>query len=132
MPPSFPSTQLDALVSFLSRQPSGAAVDAIHLSLKPLPPRRSVQRWLALLVASGRIVPVGEGRGRRYLVAEYDRIRLSPAARQTQKLVMLPLTRRKPVGYVFSFLDGYRPNVSAYLSTALRKKLAALGRTTGE
>ena len=152
MPPSLPSTQLDALVSFLSRQPSGAAVDAIHQSLKPLPPRRSVQRWLALLVAQGRIVPVGEGRGRRYLVAampvpaapaaerwavaelpaEYDRIRLSPAARQTQKLVMLPLTRRKPVGYVFSFLDGYRPNVSAYLSPALRKKLAALGRTTGE
>lgn len=152
MPPSLPSTQLDALVSFLSRQPSGAAVDAIHQSLKPLPPRRSVQRWLALLVAQGRIVPVGEGRGRRYLVAamplpaapaaerwavaelpaEYDRIRLSPAARQTQKLVLLPLTRRKPVGYVFSFLDGYRPNVSAYLSPALRKKLAALGRTTGE
>ncbi len=152
MPPSLPSTQLDALVSFLSRQPSGAAVDAIHQSLKPLPPRRSVQRWLALLVAQGRIVPVGEGRGRRYLVAamplpaapaaerwavaelpaEYDRIRLSPAARQTQKIVLLPLNRRKPVGYVFSFLDGYRPNVSAYLSPALRKKLAALGRTTGE
>ena len=152
MPPSLPSTQLDALVSFLSRQPSGAAVAAIHQSLKPLPPRRSVQRWLALLVAQGHIVPVGEGRGRRYLAAamplpaapaaerwavaelpaEYDRIRLSPAARQTQKLVMLPLTRRKPVGYVFSFLDGYRPNVSAYLSPALRKKLAALGRTTGE
>ena len=51
MPPSLPSTQLDALVSFLSRQPSGAAVDAIHQSLNPLPPRRSVQRWLALLVA---------------------------------------------------------------------------------
>lgn len=152
MPPSLPSTQLDAVVSFLSRQPSGAAVDAIHQSLKPLPPRRSVQRWLALLVAQGRIVPIGAGRGRRYLVAdkppsttptaepwavaeqpaEYDRIRLSRAAQQTQKLVTLPLTRRKPVGYVFSFLDSYRPNVSAYLSSALRKKLAALGRTTGE
>jgi hypothetical protein len=64
--------------------------------------------------------------------AEFDPIRLSRAAQQTKKLVARPLTQRKPVGYVFSFLDGYRPNVSAYLSPALRKKLAALGRTTGE
>jgi hypothetical protein len=152
MPLPLPSAQLDAVVSLLRRQPEGAAVDAIHQSLRPLPPRRSVQRWLALLVEQGRIVPVGEGRGRRYLVAddplpaatevdrwsvaeppaELNRIHLSRAAQQTLKLVTQPLTRRRPVGYVFSFLDGYRPNVSAYLSPALRKKLAALGRTTGE
>lgn len=152
VPLPLPSAQLDTVVAVLRRQPEGAAVDAIHQSLKPLPPRRSVQRWLALLVEQGRILPVGEGRGRRYLVAdtpspaspaadrwsvaepaaEFGRIHLSRAAQQTLKLVTLPLTHRKPVGYVFSFLDGYRPNVSAYLSPALRKKLAALGRTTGE
>jgi hypothetical protein len=116
-----------------------------------MPPRRSLQRWIARLVADGRIVAVGAGRGRRYRIpdynssshepasllvreaaAEFDPIPLSSAAERTNRLVSLPITRRKPVGYDFSFLDGYRPNVSAYLSPALRRKLAALGQTHGE
>jgi fido (protein-threonine AMPylation protein) len=152
MPQPIPSQQLDAVVGILRRHPEGAAVDAIHQALKPLPPRRSLQRWIALLVEQGRIKPFGAGRGRHYRVAEamppiareatpmfvaepqaeFDPIRLSRAAQQTKKLATRPLTQRKPVGYDFAFLDGYRPNVSAYLSPALRKKLAALGRTTGE
>jgi hypothetical protein len=152
MPQPIPSAQLDAVVGILRRQPDGAAVDAIQRALKPLPPRRSVQRWLALLVAQGRITPVGEGRGRHYQAsdimqsvaheappsmvaeaqAEFGPIQVSRAAQQTQKLVDRPLTQRKPVGYDFAFLDGYRPNESAYLPLALRKKLADLGRTTGE
>jgi hypothetical protein len=152
MPQPIPHAQLDAVVGVLRRQPEGAAVDAIQQALKPLPPRRSLQRWLALLVAQRRIVPVGEGRGRRYRVADaapritpdapspmvaeapapFDPVRLSRAAEQTRKLTARPPTLRRPVGYDFAFLDGYRPNESAYLSPALRKKLAALGRTTGE
>ncbi len=147
-----PTAQLDAITGILRRHPEGAAVDAIHQSLTPLPPRRSLQRWLALLVHQGRIVPIGAGRGRHYrisngisapldaevgLVAEppadaFDPIPLSRSAQDTKKLVQRSFTQRKPVGYAFPFLDGYRPNVSAYLSPALRKKLAALGRTTGE
>ncbi|HUR57982.1 MAG TPA: Fic family protein [Opitutaceae bacterium] len=64
--------------------------------------------------------------------AAFNPIRLSHAAQQTKKLVSRPLTHRKPVGYDFGFLDGYRPNETAYLSLALRKKLAVLGRTNGE
>lgn len=153
MPQAVPSAQLEAIVNVVRREPAGLAVDTIHQSLKPLPPRRSVQRWLALLVGQGRLVPIGAGRGRRYRVAapaapgtyeaapafvaepppaEFDPIRLSRAAQQTKKLVGRPFIQRRPVGYDFAFLDGYRPNESAYLPAALRKKLFALGRTTGE
>lgn len=152
MPQPSPTKQLDAVLGILRRHPEGAAVDAIRQALKPLPPRRSLQRWLAWLVEQGRIEPVGAGRGRHYRVAEamrpvahdatpaiaeepraeFDTIRLSHAARQIRQLVARPLTLRRPVGYDLAFLDGYRPNVSAYLSPALRRKLAALGRTTGE
>ena len=168
MPPPIPSEQLDAVVAIVRRHPDGVAVDMIHQSLKPLPPRRSLQRWIALLVQQGRIAPIGAGRGRRYRIADkilpiladgkhrrasapagalprestpafvaeapadFDPIPLSSAAQEIKRYVTRPLTQRKPVGYAFSFLDGYRPNVSAYLSVALRKKLAGLGRTNGE
>lgn len=39
---------------------------------------------------------------------------------------------RRPVGYQPGFLDDYVPNVSSYLSKALRQKLAAMGRTMDE
>lgn len=150
MPVPIPSHQLDAVVDIVRRHPDGVAVDGILRALKPLPPRRSLQRWLARLVDEGRIIPAGAGRGRRYrppdysapppaerfvvaeTAAEFDPIPLSTAAAQTKRLVSRPLTRRTPVGYDFSFLNGYRPNVSAYLPPALRKKLATLGRTQGE
>ncbi|MBI5767701.1 MAG: Fic family protein [Verrucomicrobia bacterium] len=152
MPAPIPTAQLDAVLALLRRHPEGASVDAIHRSLKPIPPRRSLQRWIALLVQQGRIAPVGAGRGRRYHIAdaarsitpeaapaivaeppaEFDPIRLSRAAQQTKKIIARPFIQRTPVGYDFAFLDGYRPNESAYLPSALRKKLAALGRTTGE
>lgn len=143
-------------------------MDTIHQSLRPIPARRSLQRWIALLVQQRRITPIGAGRGRRYRVADsvlptsaggtnrraavlsgtlpheptpafvaeapadFEPIPLSSAALDIKRYVSRPLNQRKPVGYAFSFLDGYRPNVSAYLSVALRKKLAALGRTNGE
>jgi hypothetical protein len=157
MPPPFPSEQLDAVVEIVRRHSEGAAVDTIHQSLATPAPRRSLQRWLARLVHEGRLVPVGAGRGRRYQAVAQDRnyptafmapespplsvaeptspvggIPLSPDAQETRRLVGRPFTERKPVGYDFSFLDGYRPNVSAYLPQALREKLAVLGRTNGE
>ncbi len=168
MPLPIPSEQLDAAVGIIRSHPAGAAVDTIHQSLKPIPPRRSLQRWIARLVQQGRIAPIGAGRGRRYRVADdalpkstdrnryrafastgtppreatsgfvaeapadFDPIPLSSAAQEIKRYVTRPFTQRKPVGYAFSFLDGYRPNVSAYLSVALRKKLAGLGRTNGE
>jgi hypothetical protein len=58
-----------------------------------------------------------------------DEIRLSEAALEIKRSVTRPISARRPVGYQSSFLEDYRPNVSAYLSPALRRKLAALGST---
>jgi hypothetical protein len=147
--------QLNAVVRAVQRHPQGASVDEILRTLPSAIPRRTLQRWLAVLIRQHRIVSAGEARARRYSASGPGtppggaappattprdhppaspelRLRLSKAALETKRRVSRPLTQRKPVGYVFTFLDGYRPNVSAYLSPALRKKLAALGRTTGE
>ena len=147
--------QLDTVLRAVRRHPAGASIDNILAAVRPVVPRRTLQRWLAVLVGQGRIVAEGATRNRRYRAAEavpalpsghgvradgsstvavkdLNPIGLSVAAKEIKRRVTRPLTQRKPVGYVFSFLNGYRPNVSAYLSPALRKKLAALGRTTGE
>ena len=158
MPKQIPTTELNAVLRAVTALPPPAALEEIAGRLPRSFARRTLQRRLAQLVAEGRLTALGARAGRRYQApglaaplpaaatpsrqptswavaeapAEFDPIRLSLTAKQTKKLVNRPLTQRKPVGYVFSFLDGYRPNVSAYLSPALRKKLAALGRTTGE
>ncbi|MDO8543394.1 MAG: Fic family protein [Opitutaceae bacterium] len=147
--------QLDTVLRAVRRHPGGASIDDILAAVRPVVPRRTLQRWLAVLVGQRRIVPEGATRSRRYRAAEavptlpagrgaradppptaagkdLDPIRLSAAAKEIKRRVTRPLTQRQPVGYKLSFLDGYRPNVSAYLPPALRKKLAALGRTTGE
>ena len=158
MPKVISSTELNAVFRAVAALSTPASLEEIASRLPRSFARRTLQRRLAQLVSERRLAALGTRAGRRYQVpglaaplpvasgpsdaatprvvaesaAAFDPIRLSRAAQQTQKLVNRPLTQRKPVGYVFSFLDGYRPNVSAYLPPALRKKLAALGRTTGE
>ena len=102
--------------------PQGKAAVATATNLKKFEERRAELEKLAADDLASATLRAGQ----------LENFRLSLTAKQTKKLVNRPLTQRKPVGYVFSFLDGYRPNVSAYLSPALRKKLAGLGRTTGE
>jgi hypothetical protein len=158
MPREIPTTELNAVIKAVAALPQPASLEEISGKLSRSHARRTLQRRLAQLVAENRLAAFGERAGRRYQVpdyttprptafppvrdtalsfvaeppSEYDPIRLSGAAQEIRRLVNRPLTQRKPVGYVFSFLDGYRPNVSAYLSPALRRKLADLGRTTGE
>ena len=158
MPKEIPPTELNAVLRAVTALPPPASLEEIAGRLPRSFARRTLQRRLAQLVTESRLTALGTRAGRRYQApglaaplpaawapspeaapgfvaespAEFDPIPLSSAAQHTKKLANRPLTLRKPVGYVFSFLDGYRPNVSAYLSPALRKKLAALGRTTGE
>jgi hypothetical protein len=145
--------QLDPVFRAVQRHPAGASLDEVLAAVGSLVPRRTLQRWLALLVAQRRIIAEGATRSRRYRAVEsapavrsaggerpaeattiagkeLDPLGLSVAAKEIRRLVTRPLTRRKPVGYDITFLDGYRLNISAYLSPALRKKLAVLGRTT--
>src|SRR5688572_11534132 len=98
MRPPTPPAQLDAVVAIVRRHPGGIAVDKIHQSLKPLPPRRSLQRWIALLVQQGRMVPVGAGRGRRYVVG--DRVLPSSADGNHRRTTVSTLPREPTSAFV--------------------------------
>ena len=63
---------------------------------------------------------------------ESDSIRLPPDALETRRRDSRPYAGREPVGCEFAFPRGCRPDVTAYLSPALRTTRAAPGRTTGE
>jgi hypothetical protein len=144
------ATVLNAVAGFVRPAGLEEIVGRTALSL----PRRTLQRRLALLVAQGRLTALSDRGGRRYRVApatapftptvglveeppaaaippHRDEIPLSEAALEIKRSVSRPISGRRPVGYQSSFLEDYRPNVSAYLSPALRQKLAALGQTAG-
>ncbi len=147
MPKQVPEIKLTEILKAVADIPQPASLDKIAGRLSSSLARRTLQRRLALLVSDKRLVAVGSGAGSRYQLpgamvtgkppplatTDLDfRIRLSAAAKEIKRLVSRPPARRSPVGYDISFLDGYRPNVTAYLSPTLRRKLAALGQTTGE
>jgi hypothetical protein len=156
MPKEISSAELNAVLRAVAALAHPASLEEIAGKLSRSLARRTLQRRLAQLVTENRLAAHGTRAGRRYRLpgltarpavvepsrdspkavgespGAFDPIQLSRAAQHTKKLVSRPLTQRKPVGYDFAFLDGYRPNESAYLSPALRKKLAGLGRTTGE
>ena len=135
-----------ALLKSIQSAPSGltlAEMLAQHPSLK----RRTVQRWLGQWVAFGHLVPEGKGRARRYLAAADvtavsgtasvapgtsfpANIPLSADSQDILAYVTQSLQARKPVGYQRDFLDAYQPNVSAYLSTPLRRQLHKMGKTS--
>jgi Fic family protein len=56
-------------------------------------------------------------------------IPLSADALRAQGILTRPAAARTPCTYAFDFLDGYLPNVSAYLPSGMRTALANLGRT---
>ncbi|HOE40946.1 MAG TPA: Fic family protein [Rhodoferax sp.] len=105
--------------------------------------RRTVQRWVSQRISAGQITAYGKGRARRYLpiAAATDtpptpsgsfptQLTLSADSRDILAYVTQPLQARKPVGYQRDFLDAYQPNISAYLSTPLRRQLHNMGKTS--
>jgi hypothetical protein len=146
MPQPFPSERLDAIVRIVRRFPQGGSLDEITRALKPAPARRTLQRWLALLVGEKRLNQEGGARATRYLIPPAERppvpaesavartpveLTVSSAARKIRTSVRRPLTQRQPVGYNRVFLDGYRPNESFYLPAKTRNRLAAVGTALG-
>ncbi|MFM1884940.1 MAG: hypothetical protein RL026_97 [Pseudomonadota bacterium] len=139
-----------ALLASLSASPSGiglAELRKAHPSVAP----RSLQRWLAAWVATGRVTATGEARARRYSasalrygrgnvavsagpagrwhVAEpaADDIPLSADARDVLQAVRRPVTQRPVVDHDAGFLARYQPNRSFYLSLGLRRQLRGMG-----
>ena len=106
--------------------------------------RRTAQRLIAALIASGQITALGEGRARRYVGAGIESGAGTPPASADGLPPFIPVSAdsqgilayidqppeaRKPVGYQRDFLDAYRPNETWYLSKSLRRQLHKMGRT---
>lgn len=130
-------SSIEKLFESIKQSENGLNISAF-LQAYPDLARRSVQRWLAQLVDEDRIAPVGEGRGRRYLLigdgtADGDAfpsyIPISVDSRDILAYINQPLSARKPVGYEREFLLAYKPNKTHYLSAALRRQLHRIGNT---
>lgn len=133
----------DALAPILSvvaaASPEGLSIGQIAEALGFSAARRTLQYRLRGLVDDGRLAMVGQGRSARYrsptpetavetIPASTDEfVPLSAAGAQARDYVRRPVEARRPVGYDRSFLDGYRPNQTFYLSQAERERLATIG-----
>lgn len=144
--------QLKSIETMLRRAEEPLDVAAIGAKATELvgrkPSRRTLNRWLEVLVADGRIVRIGGGRQTRYHLAgdhdpvaelpahalknaaeKEDCIPLSPAGEDVRSMVRRPLGARVPVGYNDAFLRDYSPGSTWYLSEPVRARLHELGRT---
>ena len=143
MPGRVPEEQLDTILSIVARYSDGASVGDLMQSPELDLPRRTLQRRIDRLIDQKRLVPVGEGRARRYIVARAaeraaetetpyhpgsDSDWLSPEGKEIRNNVKRPVNLRTPVGYNADFLDSYVPNESAYLPHDLRQRLARIGQ----
>lgn len=140
MVPSVLSSTHNAVLKAVAQAAAGANIEQIEAQLPQPPTRRTLQRWLNVLVGQGRLRKEGQARSTRYLLpvqaapeaaaaAPGDvSLPLSDEARAIDIAVRQPVQHRTPVGYQRSFLDSYRPNTTFYLPAALRAELQALGQ----
>lgn len=137
---------LAALERVIAAFAKSATIDEIAAAAKLPVSRRTLQRRLAALVALGRIVSEGQTRALRYRATtptvtpppvtpnrprDTSVVPLSPPGAEILQLVSRDSLQRTPVGYQRAFLDGYRPNETAYLTAAEKQKLLALGKAQG-
>jgi hypothetical protein len=136
-----PGSALETIEEALRVYPDGASAQQLLRQLAQPVPLRTLQYRLNALVAQKRVVMHGKGRWARYRLPTSTPARPAVAQERDGELVLplsdagavirddirKPLVARKPVGYQRSFLDGYRPNVSFYLTEQDRAHLAAIG-----
>jgi len=144
MPRPLPVKQMQSAERAVGRFQDGASLADVLGALRPAPAKRSLQRWLALLVAEGRVLQNGEGRTVRYrlpatsgtprpspvsavVAATPAELVVSAEAGEVRRLIRRPVIQRTPVGYDPGSLTTYRPNRTFYLPSAMRKHLAQIG-----
>ncbi len=143
MPLKIPPQELDSIIQAMKLRPDGASVSELMKMPELDFTKRTLQRRLNQLIDEERLVPEGEGRGRRYVLpvktTQPTLLRetppcaeepdwLSPEAIEIRESVNRSVTARTPVGYQSEFLECYQPNTDAYLSPELRCKLAEMGQ----
>lgn len=150
MPKLVSKQEIEKLVALVAPHKEGIGIADLEKAAKAVGldfDRRTLQRRLAQLVQSKRIVKQGEGRASRYRIAPTGGelraevpplqlaaqgetyIPLSPMGEEVKALVRRPIPERTPVGYNRAFLEGYEPNRTAYLPDPLRNHLHKLGRS---
>lgn len=143
MPKQIPAEELDAIVCAVSRYPGGVRIDALSTLPDIDLSHRTLQRRLAQLVASGRLVKVGVGKAVQYKSPSFSLnlplpgstqdtsieayIPVSPEGEEIRSYVRQPRQMRAPVGYDPEFLAAYHPNQTFYLSEELRIQLRKIG-----
>jgi hypothetical protein len=148
MPRPIPNDQLQATQRAVGRFPDGASLSELLGAMKPSPARRSLQRWIALLVAEGKLIQMGAGRTARYRLPESGKqpasgearavaatpveIAVSREAGEIRRSVRRAMIHRTPAGYNADFLDGYVPNQTFYLPSPARDRLKNIGASRGQ
>jgi Fic/DOC family len=135
----------DSLLVLIAAHPSGIGVKALLAQLHDAVSRRTLQRWLGMLVQDQKVVALGAGRALRYRTANRGGavfpamtvdaraetyVPTSPEGDEIKAYVRRPLHERSPVGYDIRFLEAYVPNRSCYLPASVRAHLLALGRSS--
>lgn len=135
---------LDNIINTIGRFPQGASINDIFHALDF--PKRSVQRYISILIAEGRLKKTGKARSTLYHLVVLENIMpiadnintskkinkiisLSAASSSIEKNVRRPIQARHPVGYNHEFLNKYRPNQTCYLSDVTRKHLLEIGKS---
>lgn len=126
MPRSFPEKELELIESVLKKHPNGVSRAFIAEKLGKEIPIKTMLDRLRFLVQQGRIKTEGLSRAVKYFPSEFATLSdttsekidlpLSKKAKEIHRLISLPITRRKIVGYNRAFLDSYRPNETSYLT----------------
>jgi hypothetical protein len=127
----------EQVLAHIRSSPGGMGIDALSKLLGDQISRRSLQRRLADLVATRRLISEKKGRSTRYRLPpsageakrEESSVALSPSGVEVSQKVWRPLAERTPVGYNREFLDNYRPNKSSYLTPETIAQLNRIGRT---
>jgi hypothetical protein len=135
-----PEEALAAIEDAVRRLPEGVSAPEILRALARPVPLRTLQYRLKHLVTRNRLIMEGEGRWASYRLPDATAkgaapedtnepaIPLSEVGLSVRSYVRQAPDARKPVGYDRKFLDGYRPNVSFYLTERDRAHLASVGR----
>ncbi|MDR1461640.1 MAG: Fic family protein, partial [Azoarcus sp.] len=142
--------EFEAIVAVVAGHPEGISISGLHEALSVRAGninRRTLQRRLAYLADSGRILGEGQSVARVYKpcspVSPVQHVRrtaepgagyapyvpVSSDGAEIRALVRKPLTQRNPAGYDLAFLERYEPGISQYLSDAIRIQLHEIGRT---
>ncbi len=146
MPKKLPDDLNEQIQACIARNPEGAGIDELHTVLAAVVSRRTLQRRLAELAETRRVVIIGKGPGLRYrqprnlsvevrepIAYSYGQepegqLNVSAEGEAIRRHVRQPRQLREPVSYKPSFLEQYTPNLTAYLPESLREQLYNLGR----